>query len=1797
MIDTMGAVRRLVRARLTGLVVCAGGLLLAAPAVGLAAGWSPTTETVGGGSGATEVASSFDASTNLIAIWPGASAVESAVRTASWPGGATSIGGASGATSPALAIGSGTSLAAWIDSGSLSVSMRSGVGGWSAAESIASTGVASSPQAAIVGGNPTVFWLDGGAVESATLSGGLWSAEAAPTGAPAGPISGLRMSIDSTGSGVAAWVDGANVDTAVITTGTWAVNAGSLSTSAGPSTTVAVAAQGSIQAVAWSEPTNGVQVAVSTGSGLVVEPAAKDASASHPALGFDSTGRLFAAYLSGSTVTAEIRDTTTGWGSEATVGTGAGVAPSVAGDGSGDAAVTWVGVSALQMRSFDATKSDVTINPPADLSPGTHTWSVTTSDLWSKSGGSTSWSFSDTGTATGDSVSHADLTPGPVTATATRDDGVGNITIVSKTVTIAPVAPTNSSPPAISAGGSLVSGTKLTGEPGTWSGNPAPSLTEEWQRCDSSTCTAIPNATASNYTLTAADVGFKIRLEETASNSGGSAFADSVKTAVVGPVATGQPTLTPSASPIADGVTLTASASQWGGAANLSFTYRFQRCDGTCPTVQESASNTYTLGPADVGSTIQVSVVAQAGPVDGDLSVTATSTSAQTVPVAPESTSAPTLSGATQDTQLLTASSPNSSWDGATGLIKTYVFSRCDTSGANCSQAQSGSSATYTLTASDLGETMIVVAKASSNGSAVISSSQSAKTAVVTPWANPPAPGVPSGLTKDGAGLTAPTVNWADPGSLTPSWQWIACSAATGCDPISGATSSSYFLQASDVGMTIQVVITATANGASTSLTSGSTAPVQPLNDGAASVTPSAQVQDGQNFAATNGSWHGATGLAFTYVWKRCDSTGAACQAISGATSQTYTAGAPDTGQTLRVKVSASKNGSASTGSSDSTQTAVIAPLSTGTPGLSGAAQDGQLLTASSPAADWDGVPSLTQTYQFYRCDETGVACVAVDAASSSPSYSLSWDDIGSTIRVVALASKNGSIASSSGSSTATSIIRPTLTAAPAAPTGAAQDGQQLTAATGAWLNQAHLSFKYQYFRCSPSCTSLGPQSDSATYVLQPGDVGNTIQVGVTAYIGAGTTLATSSNTLAIAPLNTGVSSITAPAQQQDGQTYTASDGAWDGATGLAIGYQWKRCDSSGNSCSAIQGATSKTYTSGPNDVGQTLRAIVSASKGGSAKTLATGDSAQTGVVAPRNTVLPTTSGTPMDGQVLTAGAAGASAGSWDGVANLTYAYQWLRCDGSGNACAAITTNGTGSTYTLTPDDVAAPGDATHARITIRVQISATINGASTAANSNATPPIAAAPTVNTTLPAVSGDPIENQELTASSGAWSGTDVHVVSYQWVRCDPPFATCTNDGIASLSGRYIVQTADVGHYVTFVETVANRLGATSTQRAAVGKPVVSNVLGATDAPVVTPPTYVDGTVLATSDGVWLPSDHLTFTYQWLRCPGTIDTTADDSSSCPWILSATSSTYTLTPADIGSYVVALVKATYTQDGIEVTHAVQPSSLEGLPLVTARPPANSTRPTITGAATQDVTLTASPGVWSGTNTAAVPITFAYQWLRCDTSGGACVAVSGATKSTFAPSAVDVGSRLAVRVTATNSGGSASASSDATGAVAGLSAASTSGGGQLTTGTPTGGSNGASGGGAHLASVKSDKTKPVLTIALVGGGALAGGTTLSVYATCPKTETSCTAVFHLLAKLKRPTGKALSKPVTISSARATLASGQKKLLKLKLSSAARSALRKTLKLKVTLTASVTDAAGNVTPNETKGFTLRWKKP
>ena len=64
------------------------------------------------------------------------------------------------------------------------------------------------------------------------------------------------------------------------------------------------------------------------------------------------------------------------------------------------------------------------------------------------------------------------------------------------------------------------------------------------------------------------------------------------------------------------------------------------------------------------------------------------------------------------------------------------------------------------------------------------------------------------------------------------------------------------------------------------------------------------------------------------------------------------------------------------------------------------------------------------------------------------------------------------------------------------------------------------------------------------------------------------------------------------------------------------------------------------------------------------------------------------------------------------------------------------------------------------------------------------------------------------------------------------------------------------------------------------------------------------------------------------------------------------------------------------------------------------------------------------------------MPISYAYQWQRCDATGGACVDVTGATDTAYVVGTGDAGRTIRVRETATNAAGSASAASSATAVV-----------------------------------------------------------------------------------------------------------------------------------------------------------------
>ena len=87
-----------------------------------------------------------------------------------------------------------------------------------------------------------------------------------------------------------------------------------------------------------------------------------------------------------------------------------------------------------------------------------------------------------------------------------------------------------------------------------------------------------------------------------------------------------------------------------------------------------------------------------------------------------------------------------------------------------------------------------------------------------------------------------------------------------------------------------------------------------------------------------------------------------------------------------------------------------------------------------------------------------------------------------------------------------------------------------------------------------------------------------------------------------------------------------------------------------------------------------------------------------------------------------------------------------------------------------------------------------------------------------------------------------------------------------------------------------------------------------------------------------------------------------------------------------------------------------------------TALTPANTALPTVTGTATEGQTLTGTDGTWTNT-----PV-LTRSWLRCDATGNACVAIAGATASTYVLTAQDVGFTIRFSVSATGTAGSAPA-------------------------------------------------------------------------------------------------------------------------------------------------------------------------
>ena len=202
-----------------------------------------------------------------------------------------------------------------------------------------------------------------------------------------------------------------------------------------------------------------------------------------------------------------------------------------------------------------------------------------------------------------------------------------------------------------------------------------------------------------------------------------------------------------------------------------------------------------------------------------------------------------------------------------------------------------------------------------------------------------------------------------------------------------------------------------------------------------------------------------------------------------------------------------------------------------------------------------------------------------------------------------------------------------------------------------------------------------------------------------------------------------------------------------------------------------------------------------------------------------------------------------------------------------------------------------------------------------------------------------------------------------------------------------------------------TATNAAGSTDATSAASAL-VVGDAPQADTPPAITG-TPAEGQTLTTSNGTWTGTAPFTYTYQWQRCDAA-------GANCSAISGATSATYQPGPADVGKTLRAVVTATNSAGSDTQTTA--PAGP-----VTPSAPVIATPPVISGEARVGSTLTTTTGTW----TSSAPLTYSYQWQRCDASGADCVNIDGATSSSYVATAADEGKVLRVVVTATNSGGS----------------------------------------------------------------------------------------------------------------------------------------------------------------------------
>ena len=867
-------------------------------------------------------------------------------------------------------------------------------------------------------------------------------------------------------------------------------------------------------------------------------------------------------------------------------------------------------------------------------------------------------------------------------------------------------------------------------------------------------------------------------------------------------------------------------------------------------------------------------------------------------------TGSPTITGAAQVGEALTADiSGIADEDGLSKVSYQYQWIRND--GTSDTEIASGTDSTYALADDDEGQTIQVrVTFTDDLGNETTLTSAATEAVAAAPPTDSPATGAPtiSGTAQVGESLTADTSGIADADGLDSAvfgYQWVA-----GESDITDATDSTYTLVDDDEGRTIKVRVTVTDDlGNETTLTSAATEAVEaaPPTDSPATGEPTitGTVRVGEELTADTSGIADADGLnnaVFGYQWLSDDAES------GGATGSTYTLADDDEGRTIKVRVTFTDDLGNETTLTSAATDAVAPPEPPDKPtGLSPVvAHDAVTLAWDDPQDD-----SITGYVILRRDREIHLAgtfvTIAGDTGSADTTYSDDTvePDKQYVYRIKAI-NEHGEVSEKSDWIRADTPAVPV----PDKPTGLSAAVSHDTV-TLTWDNLQDDSITgYVILRRDRAIHPVG------TFVTLTGDTGSaettytddTVEPdkeyvyrikainehrGVSEmshWVRGFTPAAPPTDSPA-----TGEPTITGTVRVGEELTADTSGIAdADGLDSAVFGYQWLSDDAESG------GAAGSTYTLVADDEGRTIKVRVTFTDDLGNETTLTSAATEAVAAAPPTdspaTGEPTITGTVRVGEELTADTSGIA--DADGLNNAVFGYQWV-------AGESDITDATDSTYTLVADD---EGRTIKVRVTVTDDL-----GNETTLTSAATEAVAAAPPTDspaTGEPTITGTVRVGEELTADTSGIAdadGLNNAVFGYQWVAGESDITDATDSTYTLVDddeGRTIkvrvTFTDDLGNETTLTSAATEAVDA-KRNTAATGRPTISGTVRVGET------LTADTTGIGDADGL----TNVSYSYQWV---------VTDGGAYIDISGETGATYTLVSADRGLYI--LVRVSFTDD-----------------------------------------------------------------------------------------------------------------------------------------------------------------------------------------------------------------------------------------------------------------------------------------